>query len=114
MIFEQIHRNGNLLDTEAALAALFTRFGVDAATFSRTFRSPAVQLQLRRAEELNRAYRVSATPALVIHGSYLTTPALAGSPAALLAIADELLDERPRRCTARTGCDPSEPAKPIF
>ena len=114
MIFEQIHRNGNLLDSEAELAALFTRFGVDAATFSRTFRSPAVQLQLRRAEELNRAYRVSATPALVIHGSYLTTPALAGSPAALLAIADELLEERPSRCTARTGCDQSEPAKPIF
>ena len=56
--FNEIHINRNLLETEAKLAALFAKHGVDEATFKSTFNSFAVNTKLKRAEELVGRYRV--------------------------------------------------------
>lgn len=90
--FEEIHLNGNPLDTEAALAAFFGRFGVDEQTFEDTFNSFAVYAKLRRAEELNRQYRIAGTPSIVVNGKFLTTGAMAGSYENWFAIIDELVE----------------------
>jgi thiol:disulfide interchange protein DsbA len=76
--FEEIHARGNRLGSRAALAELFARFGVDAATFARAFDSSEVHEQVERAVALSRRYGIEATPSLVVAGRYSTHPGLAG------------------------------------
>jgi thiol:disulfide interchange protein DsbA len=112
-IYEEIHSNGNSLDSETALEALFGRFGVDGTTFRATFESPAVEAEVLRAEALSHEYRIAAAPSLVVDHKFLTSPGLAGSPEATLAILDELVakargaaatdqDGAPRRSSNRS------------
>ena len=88
--FNEVHRNGNVLDTEAKLVAFFTAHGVDEAAFKSTFNSFAVNTKLKRAEELVQRYRVQSTPSVVVNGKYLTVGRMAGSVEAWFAIIEDL------------------------
>jgi thiol:disulfide interchange protein DsbA len=77
--FTEIHVNRNALDSEAALAEFFSRFGVDQATFEDAFRGFTVDRKVLRADALVRAYRVSQTPTVVVNGKYMTNGTMAGS-----------------------------------
>ncbi|HEX7081701.1 MAG TPA: thiol:disulfide interchange protein DsbA/DsbL [Gammaproteobacteria bacterium] len=88
--FKEIHVNNNLLDTEDGLADFFARFGVDEATFRKTFNSFSVHTKVQRADELIRRYRVGATPNIIVDGKYLTDGAMAGSYERWFAIIDAL------------------------
>ncbi len=88
--FEEIHRNRNLLDTEEKLAAFFAKHGVDEAAFKSTFNSFAVNAKLKRAEDLERRYRVQSTPTVIVNGKYQTAGAMAGSYETWFAIIDDL------------------------
>ncbi len=89
--FNEIHVAHNELDTEDKLAAFFGRFGVDAATFKKTFESYAVQEKMQRADELNRRYRIEAVPSMVVNGKYMTNGNMVGSYDDMLALVDELV-----------------------
>ena len=88
--FNEIHTNRNMLETEAKLAALFAKHGVDEATFKNTFNSFAVNAKLKRAEDLVQRYRVESTPTVIVNGKYLTQGRQAGSYEAWFAIIDDL------------------------
>jgi protein dithiol oxidoreductase (disulfide-forming) len=88
--FNEVHKNGNLLDTEAKLAAFFSAHGVDEAAFKSTFNSFAVNAKLKRADELVQRYRVQSTPSVVVNGKYLTVGRMAGSVEAWFAIIEDL------------------------
>jgi thiol:disulfide interchange protein DsbA len=88
--FQEIHENGNPLDSEDKLAEFFARFGVDAQTFQETFDSYAVQEKLQQADELNRRYRIESVPSLVVNGKYVTSGGMVGSYEELLELVDEL------------------------
>jgi thiol:disulfide interchange protein DsbA len=88
--FNEFHVNRNMLDTEAKIAALFAKHGVDEATFKSTFNSFAVNAKMKRAEELVRRYRVQGTPAVIVNGKYNTGGQMAGSYDAWFAIIDDL------------------------
>jgi protein dithiol oxidoreductase (disulfide-forming) len=88
--FHEVHRNGNLLDTEAKLAAFFAAHGVDEAAFKSTFNSVGVNAKLKRADELVQRYRVQSTPTVIVNGKYQTTGRMAGSVEAWFAIIDDL------------------------
>ncbi len=96
--FTEIHENGNPLDTREALAEFFARFGVDAADFEQAFDSyDGVQTELQRAETLNRSYRITSVPTIIVNGKYTTNATLAGSYDLLIELIDELVaSERPR------------------
>jgi len=89
--FREIHERGNLLDTEAKIQEFFGRFDVDAAAFKTAWDSFAVNAKLQRADELNRRYRISSVPTIVVNGKYTTDGPMAGSYEALLALTDELV-----------------------
>lgn len=94
--FDEFHRAGNPLSSEAALAAFFGRFGVDEATFRDTFDSMGVQTRLQRAEELALRYRITGVPTIVVNGKYVSGASSAGSYEALIELIDELAAaERP-------------------
>ena len=88
--FNEVHRNGNLLDTEAKLAAFFAAHGVDEAAFKSTFNSFAVNAKLKRADELVQRYRVQSTPTVIVNGKYQTVGRMAGSVEAWFAIIEDL------------------------
>jgi protein dithiol oxidoreductase (disulfide-forming) len=89
-LYQEIHDFGEPLDSDDALLAFFVRQGVDEAVFTRALHSMAVHLQLQRAEELLRRYRVTTVPAVVVNGKYRSTPAMAGSPDQLIELIEVL------------------------
>jgi thiol:disulfide interchange protein DsbA len=89
-LFREIHENHNMLDTEDKLRDFFGKFGVDAEAFKAAFDSFAVHAKLQRADELNRRYRVSSVPTIVVNGKYTTDGSMAGGYDELFALVDEL------------------------
>lgn len=98
--YVEVHERGNRLDSVAAIRAFFGRHGIDAERFDAQFDSAEVQARLARAEELNRRYRVTATPSLGVNGRYLTNASMTGSNTAMLEVVDALVEDEARelRC----------------
>ncbi len=89
--FREIHVNRNGLDNPAAIRNFFSGFGVDAATFDKTFESFAIHTKIQRADELARRYRVSSVPMVIVNGKYTTNATMAGSYPNLLEVINELV-----------------------
>lgn len=90
-IFREIHVNRNALDNPAAIRDFFGNFGVDAATFDKTFESFAVYTKIQRADELARRYRISSVPTVIVNGKYTTNATMAGSYPKLIEVINELV-----------------------
>ncbi|MDH3491766.1 MAG: thiol:disulfide interchange protein DsbA/DsbL [Gammaproteobacteria bacterium] len=90
-VFQEYHRRGNRLTTEAAIQKLFARFGVSAEQFQATWSSFEVNQKLRVADDLVRRYSISSVPSIVVNGKYRTTSTEAGgSYTKLMELIDEL------------------------
>jgi thiol:disulfide interchange protein DsbA len=89
-LFREIHENHNMLDTPEKIETLFGKFGVDSATFKKTWESFAVSAKLQRADELNRRYHIQSVPTIVVNGKYVTDGGMAGSYEDLFALVGEL------------------------
>ena len=72
-IFEAINLQGNRLQNERQLAALFTEHGVDADAFSRAFNSFPVRTKVNQAESRMQDYQIRSTPNVIVNGKYLVT-----------------------------------------
>jgi len=90
-VFREMHVNRNMLGDPIAIRNFFADFGVDAATFDKTFESFAVHTKIQRADELARRYRVSSVPTVIVNGKYTTNATMAGSYPNLLEVIDELV-----------------------
>lgn len=89
-VFQEFHRRGNRLTSEAAIQKLFARFGVSADDFSRTWNSFEVDQKLRVAGDLQRRYNIVSVPTIVVNGKYRTSAGTAGSYTKLFELIDEL------------------------
>ena len=97
-VFKAIHIDNKPMTDEQEIQKLFAEFGVSAGTFNKTFRSFAVESQLRRAKDLTMKYHVKGVPLLVVDGKYLTDGPKIKSHDDLLAVAEELVQrERQNR-----------------
>ena len=90
-VFQEYHRRGNRLASEASIQNLFARFNVSTEDFERTWNSFEVNQKLRVADDLARRYGIANVPAMVVNGKYRTGGAEAGSYAKLLEVIDELV-----------------------
>jgi len=89
-VFREINVKGNRLDTPEKVQAFFASKGVPAAEFQKAFSSFAVESNLRKAEEMNKRYKITGTPTIVIGGKYVTDVGMAGSEDKLFQIVNEL------------------------
>lgn len=89
-IFQEYHRRGNRMTSEAAIQKLFARFGVSEDEFQRTWNSFEINQKLRVADDLARRYSISSVPAIVVNGKYRAGAAEAGSYSKLMELIDEL------------------------
>lgn len=96
-LFAEVQVNGNLLDTDDAIAAVFARFDVDRPTFDQVFGSRAVTNEAEQSVALAAAYGIVAVPSIVVGGAFVTTGSMAGSADRLIEIVDRLVE-----CVAET------------
>ncbi len=89
-VFQEYHRRGNRMTSEAAIQKVFARFGVSEDEFNRTWNSFEVNQKLRVADDLARRYTISSVPAIVVNGKYRTGAGEAGSYPKLIELIDEL------------------------
>ncbi|NNF40213.1 MAG: hypothetical protein HKN64_02460 [Woeseiaceae bacterium] len=90
-VFQEYHRRGNRMTSEAAIQKIFARFGVSEEDFNRTWNSFEVNQKLRVADDLSRRYSISSVPAIVVNGKYRTGAGEAGSYPKLMELIDELV-----------------------
>lgn len=67
------------LPTIADAAKVYAKFGVDPKEFVAVANSFAVNTQVRRANELVKAYGVEGTPTIVVDGKYRVSPSKVGA-----------------------------------
>jgi thiol:disulfide interchange protein DsbA len=96
-VFREIHVNENMLTKEEDIQALFGKFGVSAEDFQKTFRSFAVEGQLKRAKDLTERYQVRSVPMLIINGKYNTDAPGIKSYDNMLQVVSELVERERRR-----------------
>ncbi len=92
-LFEAIHVDGRHFTDEQALAEFFAQHGVDRQAVLDAFDSFSVDVDLRRAERMVRAYGVRATPSLAVSGKYLVDPGETGGQQAMLDVVDFLINK---------------------
>jgi thiol:disulfide interchange protein DsbA len=98
--FDEIHTQDGALDSDAALASLFARFGVDRVVFEETLASPAVAARAGGARALARAYDVARVPTIVVGGALVTDAEMVGTER-LVDVVERLVQcvEEARRAT---------------
>jgi thiol:disulfide interchange protein DsbA len=89
-IWREINMKGNRLDTPESIAAFFTSRGVSNADFQKAFQGFAIDSKLMRAEDLNRRYKITGTPTIVVNGKYVTDVAMAGGEDKLFEVINAL------------------------
>jgi thiol:disulfide interchange protein DsbA len=90
IIFREINANRNMLDSTDKIVAFLGQHGISADEYKKAANSFAVEAKLRRAEELNRRYRVQGVPMVVVNGKYTADVGSAGGNQQLLQLIDEL------------------------
>jgi thiol:disulfide interchange protein DsbA len=96
-IFREINLKGNRLDTPESIEAYFVSRGVPKADFQKAFSSFAVESKVRRADDLNRRYRITGTPTVIVNGKYMTDVGMAGSEENLFQVINALAaKDRPK------------------
>jgi len=90
-IWREINLKGNRLDTPAAIETFFTSRGVSKADFQKAFASFAVDSKIMKAEDLNRRYKITGTPTVIVNGKYVTDVGMAGSEDRLFEVINALV-----------------------
>jgi thiol:disulfide interchange protein DsbA len=77
-VFNAIHAERKMLDTDAAITDFIVAQGVDKAKFLDVYNSFGVQTKAKRASQLQEAYKIDGVPTLAIDGRYMTSPSIVG------------------------------------
>ena len=96
-IWREINVKGNRLETPEKIESFFTSRGVSKADFQRAFASFAMDSKVAKAEDLNRRYKITGTPTIVVAGKYVTDVSMAGGEEKLFEVVNALVArETPR------------------
>jgi thiol:disulfide interchange protein DsbA len=90
--------NGDETETGKRQAEFATKYGVSVADYLKAYNSFGVDQQMRRAEQLNRAYLVTGVPTFIVDGKYVTDIGHAGDEDKLFQLLGDLATmEKTRR-----------------
>lgn len=92
-VFHAVHVERQALNKDDAIIAWAEKQGLDKAKFTEVFRSFSVASKLRRAGQLQDAFKVEGVPSLGIAGRYYTDGSMAGSMPRALQVTDYLIAE---------------------
>jgi thiol:disulfide interchange protein DsbA len=89
--WREINLKSNRLDSPASIEAFFTSRGVSKADFQRAFSGFAIDSKIMKAEDLNRRYKITGTPTVIVNGKYVTDVGMAGSEDQLFEVINALV-----------------------
>jgi thiol:disulfide interchange protein DsbA len=92
-VFQAVHGNRDPMNREDLILAWAGKQGLDQGRFKEVYNSFSVASKVRRATQLQDAYKVQGVPSLGIAGRYYTDATLAGSMNRALQVTDYLLAE---------------------
>jgi protein dithiol oxidoreductase (disulfide-forming) len=95
-VFYAIHVEKQPLNREDSIGAWLEKQGVDKAKFTELYNSFSISTKVRRASQLQEAYKVQGVPALGIAGRFYTDGGLAGTMDRAVAVADFLIAQSKR------------------
>lgn len=72
-VFNAINVEGNRLQNEDQIGALFASHGINQDDFSKAFNSFSVRTKLNQAKKRMQDYEIRSTPNMVVNGKYLVT-----------------------------------------
>ena len=78
-IFHAIHVDHLSLATDASITDFVVKHGVDKKKFLDAYNSFGVATKVRRAAQLQEAYKVDGVPLIAIDGRYITSPSIVGT-----------------------------------
>ncbi len=90
-LFRALHEQKKHIVDEDALVAFAEEQGIDGEEFRKTFNSFAVDMRVRRAEEMGKRYGVDGVPAVIVNGKYRTSPSQTGSRDTMLETINHLI-----------------------
>jgi len=96
-VFREINVKKNRLDTQPVIEAFFVSNGVSKDEFRKAFSGFAIDSKILKAEDLNRRYRITSTPTVIVNGRYVTDAGMAGGEDALFEVINALVArEKPK------------------
>jgi thiol:disulfide interchange protein DsbA len=72
-VFNAINLQGNRLQNERQIGALFAEHGIAQSDFEAAFNSFSVRTKVNQAEKRMRDYQIRSTPNMIVNGKYLIT-----------------------------------------
>ena len=90
-VFEAFQKDRKRLDKPDVLFPWVAEQGIDRAKFEQAYKSFGVASKVRRAVQLQEAYKVEGTPALGIAGRYYTDGSMAGGFERMLQVTNQLI-----------------------
>lgn len=96
-LFDAIHKDGKRLFDQNSLGDWYATQGVDKAKFNSLYNSFAVTTKIERSKAGAMRYKVTGTPAVVVHGKYVVS----GSDAKVPQVVDFLVNKVREEKTAK-------------
>jgi thiol:disulfide interchange protein DsbA len=70
-VFNAINIEGNRLQNEGQVGALFAKYGINEEDFAKSFNSFSVRTKVNQAKQRMQAYEIRSTPNMIVNGKYL-------------------------------------------
>ena len=90
-VFDALFVQNKQVNNVETLADLYASLGVNRDAFIKAAQSFFVESQLRRADDLIRAYEIDGTPTVIVAGKYRVTGETAGSHEKVFTVVDTLI-----------------------
>jgi thiol:disulfide interchange protein DsbA len=102
-VFNAINIEGNRLQNEGQIGALFAKYGINEDEFAKSFNSFSVRTKVNQAKQRMQAYEIRSTPNMIVNGKYLVATSQSVLPQADMLEVVEFLVEKERQQLSSTG-----------
>ena len=93
-VFNAINIEGNRLQNEGQIGALFAKYGINEDDFTKSFNSFSVRTKVNQAKQRMEAYEIRSTPNMIVNGKYLVaTGQSVSTQADMLEVVDFLVEK---------------------
>lgn len=92
-LFDAIHKYREPIFDEAQLRKFFVSQGVNGDAFTRAYNSDEVEVRVKEALDIERRYRITGVPSMIVGGKYRTSAVQAGSFEGLIKTVNELIEK---------------------
>ena len=109
-VFNAINIEGNRLQNEGQIGALFAKYGINEDEFAQSFNSFSVRTKVNQAKQRMQAYEIRSTPNMIVNGKYLVaTGQSVLTQADMLEVVDFLVEKEKAAALKQRRIRPRSP-----